>query len=226
MSLSTLWPPFLPPFIHIQTALTASQLLCVQRKLILKLCRHCHRHQPPNLSGVKAGSKGQVTRKICVAVWLWPHPCCSLGAGVLRPFPPPTLHVRRQLGDVKGRAQSHLICRHHPRLPQCYRSVDVVPCPPEPLSCFPTPTPLSSNRQAPTNPAPSPALPPRPSIPPHPPSMPRSPDSACKSTPWMMDYCVTAACEGLICFIDFSLGRMPASAASHLFPKTCSCNRR
>lgn len=52
------------------------------------------------------------------------------------------------------------------------------------------------------------------------------PDSMCKSAPWMMDYCVTAACEGLICFIDFSLGRMPASAASHPFLKTPSCNRR
>jgi hypothetical protein len=35
----------------------------------------------------------------------------------------------------------------------------------------------------------------------------------------MMDDCVTAACKGLICFIDFSLGRMPAPAASHLFPR-------
>lgn len=31
-----------------------------------------------------------------------------------------------------------------------------------------------------------------------------------------MDYCVIAACEGLICFIDFSLGRLPEFAASHL----------
>lgn len=35
----------------------------------------------------------------------------------------------------------------------------------------------------------------------------------------MMDYCVIAACEGLICFIDFSLGRLPESAASHLSPR-------
>lgn len=34
-----------------------------------------------------------------------------------------------------------------------------------------------------------------------------------------MDYCVIAACEGLICFIDFSLGRLPESAASHLSPR-------
>lgn len=60
-----------------------------------------------------------------------------------------------------------------------------------------------------------------------PPNLPASlPDSMCKSAPWMMDYYVTAACKGLICFIDFSLGRMPASAASHLFLKTRSCNRR
>lgn len=32
----------------------------------------------------------------------------------------------------------------------------------------------------------------------------------------MMDYCVIAASEGLICFIDFSLGRLPEFAASHL----------
>lgn len=31
-----------------------------------------------------------------------------------------------------------------------------------------------------------------------------------------MDYCVIATCEGLICFIDFSLGRLPEFAASHL----------
>lgn len=33
-----------------------------------------------------------------------------------------------------------------------------------------------------------------------------------------MDYSVIAACKGLICFIDFSLGRLPESAASHLSP--------
>lgn len=103
------------------------------------------------------------------------------------------------------KAQSLLIPCHHPLLLQCNWSRDVSPCPPTALLLlYPSP---SSSSKAPTI---SPLL----------------PDSVCKSAPWMMDYCVTAACEGLICFIDFSLGRMPASAASHLFLKTRSCNRR
>lgn len=38
----------------------------------------------------------------------------------------------------------------------------------------------------------------------------------CGKQPWMMDYSVIAASEGLICFIDFSLGRLPEFAVSHL----------
>ncbi|KAK1892408.1 putative RING finger protein 207 like [Dissostichus eleginoides] len=54
----------------------------------------------------------------------------------------------------KGRAQSYLIPCHHPPLPQCYRSVDVCPCPPEPQSC--SPPPHSTNTHPPTQPPPTP----------------------------------------------------------------------
>lgn len=109
------------------------------------------------------------------------------------------------------KAQRLLIPCHHPLLPQYNWSRDVSPCPPQHCLCS-TPTPPQTTKHPPAR---------------SPPHLPTSlPDSMCKSAPWMMDYCVTAACEGLICFIDFSLGRMPASAASHLFLKTRSCNRR
>lgn len=134
--------------------------------------------------------------------WLCLHPCP----------PPPALYVHRQPRGEKG-ARSRSIPCHHPPFPQYYRAMDVYPLSPR------SSVPLSSTLPQPTctHPPTHPPISPPPAL---------LPDSACKSAPWMMDYSVTAACEGLICFIDFSLGKMPASAASHLFPKTRSCNRR
>lgn len=133
----------------------------------------------------------------------------------LRPILPPTLYVHRQLRDAKEglRATWFPATTHrYPSVTGAWMSAPV------PQSLTPAlPHPSSTSTHPPTQ------------LPPDPQSLhlPASlPDSVCKSAPWMMDYCVTAACEGLICFIDFSLGRMPVSAASHLFPKTRSCNRR
>lgn len=125
------------------------------------------------------------------------------------PLPPPT-HLHATAGWKRLKASWFLATTH------CYPSVTGAGMsalvPHSIASALPQPL---LNRQS-TH---------QPDLPP--PHLPASlPDSMCKSAPWMMDYCVTAACEGLICFIDFSLGRMPASAASHLFLKTRSCNRR
>lgn len=124
------------------------------------------------------------------------------------PFPP-TTHLHTTAGWKRLKASWFLATTHS--YPSVTGAGMSTPCPPQHCLCS-SPTP------------PQPAKHPPARSPHH---LPASlPDSMCKSAPWMMDYCVTAACEGLICFIDFSLGRMPASAASHLFLKTCSCNRR
>lgn len=116
---------------------------------------------------------------------------------------PPTTHLRTTAGWKRLKASWFLATTH------CYPSVTgagMAGPVPHSIACA-LPQPL-------LNP---PAWSPPPPFPTANPNLPALlPDSMCKSAPWMMDYCVTAACEGLICFIDFSLGRMPASAASHL----------
>lgn len=131
----------------------------------------------------------------------------------LHPFPPCSAQcVIRQLRGVKeGLGSARFLATAH-RYLSCTEARMPTPVP---KGFDPTLPPPFLNQHAPSYPSANLSSP-----------LPLLPYSACKSTPWMMDYSVTAACEGLICFIDFSLGRMPASAASHLFPKTRSCNRR
>ncbi|KAA8592905.1 hypothetical protein FQN60_018360 [Etheostoma spectabile] len=114
-----------------------------QKKLAVQVSRHCR-------SGVVAGREQHDERQA------FGNSGMVGGKGGLLVFLFGKLVKAAQ--GCKGRAQSHLIPCHHPPLPQCYRSVDVCPCPPEPQSHSPLPHPSSPNTHPPT-PNPSTSLP-------------------------------------------------------------------